>query len=59
MESLFKIDGLGFGFFGEMSANVKDYIEMVVDDEAEHMGRTMAATTVEAVKITSMRRYIS
>jgi hypothetical protein len=33
-----------------MSINVKEFIELAVDYGAEHLGRTMAATTVEAMK---------
>ncbi len=47
-----------FGSFGERSACVKEYIGLAVDYREEHSGRTMAATTVEAVKTVLRRRYI-
>jgi hypothetical protein len=51
---------LVFESFGEMSISVsKAYIELTVDYKAEHLGRTMVATTVEAVKATLRRRYKS
>jgi hypothetical protein len=42
-----------------MSTNVKDYIELAVDYGAEHMGRTMACTTMEAMETTLRRRFRS
>ena len=50
---------LVFDSFGEMSINIKDYINLAVDYGAEHLGRTMHATTMEAVKTTLSRRYMS
>jgi hypothetical protein len=50
---------LVFGSFGEMSKGVKEYIELAVDYGAEHLGRTIAATIVEAVKGALRRRYKS
>ena len=48
-----------FGSFGEMSTNVREYIELVVDDGADHLDRTMAPTTVDAVKAALRRRFMS
>jgi hypothetical protein len=45
--------------FGEMSTNVKHYINLAVDYGVEHLGRKMVDTTVEAVKTTLRRRYKS
>ena len=42
-----------------MSSRVKEYIEMAVDYGAEHLGRTIAASTIEAVKAALKRRYRS
>ena len=50
---------LVFESFGEMSTNVKDYIELAVDYGAEHLGMTMAATKVEGVKAALRMRYSS
>jgi hypothetical protein len=41
---------LVFGTFGEMSSNVKELIEMVVEYGVEHMGKSMATTTVDIVR---------
>ena len=46
---------LVFGTFGEMGSNVKEVVNMVVEYGVEHLGRTMAATTVDGVK-TALRR---
>ena len=48
---------LVFGTFAEISSNVKDFIETKVEYGVEHLGRTMAATTVDAVRTTLRRRY--
>ncbi len=48
---------LVFGTFGEMSANVKEVVDMTVEYGVEHLGRTMAATTVDGVRTTLRRRY--
>jgi hypothetical protein len=42
-----------FGTFAEASTNVGEFVEYGM----EHMGRTMAATSVEAVKATLRRSY--
>ncbi len=44
---------LVFGTFAESSSNVREFIEMTV----EHMGRTIAARTVGAVRMALRRRY--
>ncbi len=59
-ESLFRrldFKPLVFGTFGEMSTNVKDVVNMAVEYGMEHLGRTMAATTVNGVRSTLRRRY--
>jgi hypothetical protein len=48
-----------FRSFGKISTIVKHYIESVVDYGAEHLGRTMATTTVERVNTILRRRYTS
>jgi hypothetical protein len=48
---------LVFGTFGEMSSNVKEVVYMAVEYGVEHLGRTMAATTVDGVRIALRRRY--
>jgi hypothetical protein len=48
---------LVFGTFGEMSSNVKEVIDMAVEYGVEHLGRSMAATTVDGVRIALRRRY--
>ncbi len=60
MESLFsRLDfkPLVFGTFHEMSSNVKEVVNMAVEYGMEHLGRTMAATTVDGVRTTLRRRY--
>jgi hypothetical protein len=60
LESLFRqrdFRPLVFGTFGECSSNVKAVIEMAVEYGVEHLGRTMAATTVDAVGMALKRRY--
>ena len=46
-----------FGTFGEYSSSVKAVIEMAVEYGVDHLGRTMAATTVDAVRMALKRRY--
>ena len=48
---------LVFGTFAECNSNVKVVLDMAVEYGVEHLGRTMAATTVEAVKTALRRRY--
>ncbi len=38
-----------FGTFGEMSSNVKDVVDMAVEYGVEHLGRTLAATSLDGV----------
>ncbi len=62
MEAVFRqldFEALVFGAFAAMSINVHNLLEMAVDYGAKHLGRTMAATTVEAVKATLRRRYMT
>ena len=52
MESLFRrfdFKLLVFGTFGEMSSNVKDVVDMAVEYVVEHLGRTIAATSLDGV----------
>ncbi len=46
-----------FGTFAEINNNVRDFIETSVEYRVEHLGRTMAATTVDAVRMALRRRY--
>ena len=46
-----------FGTFAESSSNVKEFIDTAVEYGVEHMGRTIAATTVDAVRMALKRRY--
>jgi hypothetical protein len=48
---------LVFGTFGEMSLNVGELVETAVEYGMKHLGRNMAATTVEMVKVALLRRY--
>jgi hypothetical protein len=48
---------LVFGTFAEASTNVEEFVELAVEYGVEHMGRTMAATSVESVKAALRRRY--
>ena len=45
--------------FGEMSSNVKEVANMAVEYGVEHLGRTMAATTVDGVRTAMRRRYMT
>jgi hypothetical protein len=49
---------LVFGTFGECSSNVKAVIEMAVEYGVDHLGRTMAATTVDASRIEVFRKRV-
>jgi CO dehydrogenase nickel-insertion accessory protein CooC1 len=51
------IKPLVFGTFGEMSSNVKEVVNIAVEYGVEHLGRTMAATTVDGVRTSLRRRY--
>ena len=48
---------LVFGTFGETSSNVRELMEIVVEYGAEHLGRNMAAPTIDLVRATLRRRY--
>ncbi len=48
-----------FGSLGEMSSNGRELIETAVEYEVEHLGRNMAATTVDTVKSALRRRYMT
>jgi len=50
---------LVFGTFAEISSNVRDFIETTVEYGVEHLGCTMAATTVDAVHMALRRRYMT
>ncbi len=50
---------LVFGTFAEMSSNVSTVLEMAVEYGVEHLGRSMAATTVDAVRAALRRRYLT
>ena len=46
-----------FGTFVEMSSNVKAFVETTVEYGVEHLGVSMAATTLDVVKIALRRKY--
>jgi hypothetical protein len=48
---------LVFGTFAECITNVKEFIETAVEYGVEHFGRTIVATTVDAVRTALRRRY--
>ena len=48
---------LVFGSFGEMSSNVVALAETTVEYGVEHLGRNIAATTVDMVRTALRRRY--
>ncbi len=53
MEANFKtldFKPLVFGTFAEASTNVGEFVELAVEYGVEHLGRTMAATSVESLK---------
>ncbi len=55
LEGLFRqldFKPLVFGTFGEMSSGVKEVVDMAVEYGVDHLGQTMAATTVDGVRIT-------
>ncbi len=47
---------LVFGTFAESGTNVREFIYTAVEYGVEHMGRTIAATTVDAVFMALRRR---
>jgi hypothetical protein len=50
---------LVIGTFGEMSSSVKEVVNMAVEYGVEHLGRTMAATTVDGARTILRRRYMT
>ncbi len=46
-----------FGTVGECCTNVKEVLEIAVEYGVEHLGRIMAATTVDTVRIALGRRF--
>jgi len=48
---------LVFGSFGEMSSNIVQMVETAEEYGVEHLGRNMAATTVDTVRTALRRRY--
>ena len=48
---------LVFGTFAEASTNVAEFVELAVEYGVEHLGRTMAATSIDSVKAALRRRY--
>jgi hypothetical protein len=42
-----------------MISNVKDFLELALDYVADHMGKSMAALTMDAVRQALKRRYIA
>jgi hypothetical protein len=48
---------LVFGTFAEASTNVGEFVELAVEYRVEHLGRTMAATSMKSVKAALTRRY--
>ncbi len=62
LESIFrqmKFQPFVFGTFTEMIFNVKAFIEVAVEYRVEHIGRSMAATTLDYVRATLNRMYTS
>ena len=60
LESLFRhvdFKPLMFGTFGECITSVKEVPKIAVEYGVEHLGRSMAATTVNAVRMTLRRRF--
>jgi hypothetical protein len=60
LETIFRhivVKPLVFGTFGETSSNVRELVEIVVEYGAEHMGRNMAAPTIDLVRAILRRRY--
>jgi hypothetical protein len=48
---------LVLGTFGECNTSVKEVLKIAVEYGVEHLGRSMAATTVDAVRMAPMRRF--
>jgi len=59
LEAIFRQLGfkpLVFGTFAESRTIVREFIDTAVEYGVEHMGRTVAATTVDAVRLALKRR---
>ena len=59
LESLFRQLGFRpmiFGTFGEMSPNVKDFVDLAVDYGAEHLGKFMATLSMDTIRQALKRR---
>jgi hypothetical protein len=50
---------LVFGSIGEMSSNVVAMVETAVEYGVEHLGRNIATATVDKVRTTLRRRYMT
>jgi hypothetical protein len=48
---------LVFWTFAECDTNVREFIETAVEYGVDHLGRTIVATTVDAVHMALRRRY--
>ncbi len=48
-----------FGTFGEMSSNVKYFINLALDYGAEHLRKFMVASTMDTTRQALKRRYIT
>ena len=46
-----------FGTFGETNSKVRELVDIAVEYGAEHLGRKMAAPTIDIVRATLRRRY--
>ena len=60
LETIFKhivFKPLVFGTFGETRSNVRELVEIAVEYGAEHLGRNIAAPTIDVIKATLRRRY--
>ena len=47
----------GFGTFAETSSNVRDFVATTVEYGLNHLGGTITATTVDAVRMALRKRY--
>ncbi len=48
---------LVFGTFAEASTNVGEFVELAMEYGVEHIGRTMAATSLDSMKAALTRMY--
>ncbi len=46
-----------FGTFGECNTSVKEVLKIAVEYGVEHLGRSIAATIVDVVKMALRRRF--